>query len=81
VVANVDAQPNQDPARVKELLVAQVTAPVRWEQSVRYLAAAGVARAFELGSGAVLAGLVKRTAPTVKVATIGEPHEVKNAEV
>ena len=61
---------------MKELLVRQVTAPVRWEESVQALAAAGVDRALELGSGAVLAGLVKRIAPTIKVTTIGEPHEV-----
>jgi len=77
VVANVTAEPTQDPARIKELLVQQVTAPVRWEESVQTIAKLGVERAFELGSGAVLKGLVKRIAPTVEVTTIGEPHEVK----
>jgi [acyl-carrier-protein] S-malonyltransferase len=77
VVANVTAEPTQDPARIKELLVQQVTAPVRWEESVQCIAKLGIARAFELGSGAVLKGLVKRIAPNVEVTTIGEPHEVK----
>jgi [acyl-carrier-protein] S-malonyltransferase len=77
VVANVDAQPNQDARRVRELLVAQVTAPVRWEACVQKLAELGATRGLELGSGSVLAGLVKRIAPGIKVTTIGEPHEVE----
>jgi [acyl-carrier-protein] S-malonyltransferase len=80
VVANVDAAPNTDAARVKDLLVKQVTASVRWEESVQRLAAMGATRGLELGAGSVLAGLVKRTAPGIKVTTIGEPHEVKGYE-
>jgi [acyl-carrier-protein] S-malonyltransferase len=76
VVANVDAQLNTQAARIKALLVKQVTAPVRWEESVTKVAELGATRGLELGSGAVLAGLVKRIAPTIKVTTIGEPHEV-----
>ena len=76
VYTNVEAAPNRDAARVKELLIKQVTAPVRWEESVQALAKAGVTRAYELGSGAVLKGLVKRIAPAIEITTIGEPHEV-----
>jgi [acyl-carrier-protein] S-malonyltransferase len=77
VVANVTAEPNQDPATIRRLLVEQVTAPVRWEESVQVIAKLGVTRAYELGSGAVLKGLVKRIAETIEVTTIGEPHEVE----
>jgi [acyl-carrier-protein] S-malonyltransferase len=77
VVANVTAEPTQDPSTIKRLLVEQVTAPVRWEESVQKLAALGTQRAFELGSGAVLKGLVKRIAETIDITTIGEPHEVE----
>jgi len=77
VVSNVEAAPNADAARIKDLLVRQVTAPVRWEESVQAIAQAGVTRALELGSGAVLRGLVKRVAETIDVTTIGEPHEVE----
>lgn len=76
VVANVTAAPTQDPAELKALLVEQVTAPVRWEESIRAVAAGGVTRAYELGAGSVLRGLVKRIAETIDVTTIGEPHEV-----
>jgi len=77
VVANVTAEPTQDPAAIKRLLVEQVTSPVRWEESVQKLAALGVTRAYELGSGAVLKGLIKRIAETIAITTIGEPHEVE----
>jgi [acyl-carrier-protein] S-malonyltransferase len=77
VVANVTAEPTQDPDRLKELLVRQVTAPVRWEESIQTIEKLGVARAYELGSGAVLKGLVKRIAPSIEITTIGEPHEVE----
>jgi [acyl-carrier-protein] S-malonyltransferase len=77
VVANVTAEPTQDPARIKELLIQQVTAPVRWEGSIQAIAALGVTRAYELGSGSVLKGLVKRIAGAINTTTIGEPHEVK----
>ena len=63
VVANFDARPNTDVARVKELLVRQVDGPVRWEESVRHMAASGITHALEIGPGKVLAGLVKRNAP------------------
>ncbi len=76
VVANVTAEPTTDPVTIKQLLVEQVTAPVRWEESVRALAQAGVTRAYELGAGSVLRGLVKRIAETIDTTTIGEPHEV-----
>jgi [acyl-carrier-protein] S-malonyltransferase len=76
VIANVTAEATQDPARIKELLIAQVTASVRWEESIQLAAKMGVSRAYELGSGAVLKGLVKRIADGIEVTTIGEPHEV-----
>lgn len=77
VLANVTAEPTQDPAQIKQLLIQQVTASVRWEESVQRLAALGVTRAYELGAGAVLKGLVKRIAETIEVTTVGEPHEVQ----
>lgn len=81
VVANVDAEPNQDPARVKELLVRQVTGAVRWEDSVKKLGALGITRAVELGSGSVLRGLARRITREIKVTTVGEPHEIAKLEI
>ena len=48
IVANVDAQPNVDPVRVKELLVRQVDGAVRWEQAVRFMVEHGVTHALEM---------------------------------
>lgn len=62
VVTNVEAKPNQDAARVRDLLVRQVSAPVRWEESVACMVSLGVDRYVEIGPGKVLAGLVKRMA-------------------
>jgi [acyl-carrier-protein] S-malonyltransferase len=72
IVANFDAQPNSDPARVKELLVRQVDGAVRWEQAVRFMHAQGVTHALEIGPGKVLAGLVKRIAKDIKVLSVGD---------
>ena len=77
VVANVTAEPTRDPAAIRQLLVQQVTAPVRWEESVQTLARLGVKRAYELGAGSTLKGLVKRIADQIETTTIGEPHEVE----
>lgn len=60
VWSNVDAKPHTDPAEIRELLVRQVVYPVRWEETIRGLLAAGVERFYEIGPGRVLAGLLKR---------------------
>jgi [acyl-carrier-protein] S-malonyltransferase len=73
IIANVDAAPNSDPARVRSLLVRQVDGPVRWEESIRSMAGAGVDRALEIGPGKVLAGLVKRIAKEVRVLSVSDP--------
>lgn len=76
VIANVDAAANTDAARVKQLLVAQITGRVRWEASVRTAVHMGVRRCLELGHGKVLAGLIKRIAPEVPVTPIGGPEDL-----
>jgi [acyl-carrier-protein] S-malonyltransferase len=76
VVANVLAQPITDPAAVIRALVRQVTGTVRWRESVAFMAAAGVTTIYEVGSGKVLAGLIKRIADTVTVSSIGTPEDV-----
>ena len=77
VVSNVEAKPNQDAARVKELLEQQVTAPVRWEESVRCLAGLGVAAVVEVGAGNVLSGLVRRITPEITVHAAGDPESIE----
>jgi len=62
VISNVEAKPYQEPERVKPLLVRQVCAPVRWDESVEAMANLGVERFIEIGPGKVLSGLIKRIA-------------------
>jgi [acyl-carrier-protein] S-malonyltransferase len=72
IVANFDAQPNQDETRAKELLVRQVDGAVRWEQAVRYMHENGVTHAIEIGPGRVLAGLCKRIAKELRVLSVSD---------
>ena len=58
VYQNVDARPHTDPAEIKANLIAQLTAPVRWTQSVQNVIADGATEFIELGPGKVLQGLV-----------------------
>lgn len=58
VYQNVDAKPHTDPAEIKANLVAQLTAPVRWTQTVRNMIADGATEFVEVGPGKVLQGLV-----------------------
>ncbi|MDE5657343.1 MAG: [acyl-carrier-protein] S-malonyltransferase, partial [Muribaculaceae bacterium] len=60
VYKNVDALPHTDPAEIKANLVAQLTAPVRWTQTVRNMVADGATEFIELGPGKVLQGLVAK---------------------
>nr|WP_298038349.1 ACP S-malonyltransferase [uncultured Desulfuromonas sp.] len=76
VVTNVEASPNQEAGRIKELLVAQVSAPVRWEESVRAMLGLGVERFVEIGPGRVLAGLIKRIAKGTAVQNLQDVKDL-----
>ena len=76
VVANFDATPNSDPSRVKQLLVEQVTGAVRWEECVRAIVAMGITSGLELGTGAVVRGLVRRIDRALDVRSVGEPKDI-----
>jgi [acyl-carrier-protein] S-malonyltransferase len=76
LVANVLARPTQDPAEIVRGLVEQVTGTVRWRESVLFMAEAGVTTFYEVGSGKVLSGLVKRIAEGASGVSIGTPEEV-----
>ncbi|HJE38697.1 MAG: [acyl-carrier-protein] S-malonyltransferase [Candidatus Amulumruptor caecigallinarius] len=67
VYQNVDAKPHTDPAEIKANLVAQLTAPVRWTQSVQHMVADGATEFVELGPGKVLQGLVGKISRDVAV--------------
>lgn len=63
IYPNVSATATTDPARLKTLLIEQLTAPVRWRQTLEAMWADGIRTFYELGPGNVLSGLVRRTLP------------------
>lgn len=78
VIANATAASNVDTMQVKPLLVAQVCAPVLWEQSVSHMTGQGVSRFVEIGPGKVLSGLVKRITKEVDTANIADLDGLKS---
>lgn len=78
VVSNVEARPNQDPARVVDLLVRQVCAPVQWTDSVQTMVDLGVTRFIELGPGKVLIGLIKRLARGSELGNVEDCASLKS---
>lgn len=77
VVSNVEAEPNSDSDRLQELLVSQVSAPVRWDASVARMAELGVEKFVEIGPGKVLSGLVKRITKTATSCNIEDVASLK----
>ena len=77
LVANVSAAKASDPVEIRDALVAQVTATVRWRESVQEMVALGVDSFVELGTGKVLAGLVKRIAPDAATFSAGSPADIE----
>lgn len=76
VVANIDAQPRTTAAAAIDALVAQVSSPVRWEDTVRFLAAAGVTTYIEVGPGTVLSGLVRKIQKDATVHSVQTPQDL-----
>ncbi|KPL54879.1 ACP S-malonyltransferase [Prosthecomicrobium hirschii] len=79
LISNVLAAPINDPDEIRRRLVEQVTGTVRWRESVQWLAANGVTRLVEIGSGKVLTGLVKRIADGVEGLAVNTPDDVAKA--
>jgi [acyl-carrier-protein] S-malonyltransferase len=69
VYQNVNASPVTDPAEIRRNLVAQLTAPVKWTQTVQKMTADGATHFIEVGPGKVLQGLVKKISPSVEAAS------------
>jgi len=78
LIANVTAAKATGPEQIRGLLVQQVTATVRWRESVQAMMELGVDSFVELGSGKVLAGLVKRIAPDAATHSVGSPADIEN---
>ena len=77
VVTNVTAAPEKEPEVLRGLLVDQVTAPVRWRESVERLKAEGIEEIVEVGAGRVLSGLVRRIDRDFALRNIAEPADLE----
>ncbi|MGE0362047.1 MAG: ACP S-malonyltransferase [Vicinamibacterales bacterium] len=73
VVANVDAEPKRDADAAIAALIRQVSAPVRWEASVRRLVSDGVTAYVEVGPGTVLSGLIRKVARQAAIVNLDQP--------
>ncbi len=80
VVANVDAEPKRTAREAIEALVAQVSAPVRWEAVVRRLASEGVTTYVEVGPGTALSGLVRKIHREASTASFSCPEDLGRVE-
>ncbi len=78
VVTNTEARANSDSARVADILVEQVVSPVRWAESLNFLAESGVSDFLEVGPSKVLSGLVKRTLKGVRCGGIEKLEELND---
>ena len=76
VVSNVEAEVNLSADRVKALLTEQAVRPVRWEESIKKLAALGCTRVLEIGPGKVLKGLIKRIVSDLEVDNFEAPADL-----
>ncbi|TVP49698.1 MAG: [acyl-carrier-protein] S-malonyltransferase [Gemmatimonadales bacterium] len=77
VISNVTARPVTDPGEARELLVEQLTSPVRWAESVQAMVEMGVDRFVELGPGNVLTGLNRRNAKGVPSTSLQNPADLE----
>ncbi len=76
IVANITARPVESPSDIRSLLVKQVTGRVRWTESIDYMAREGGDKFIEVGTGRVLAGLIKRIAKEATIMSLGEPGDI-----
>ena len=76
-IANVNAQQITDKDQIKGLLEAQVSSPVRWEQTLYELEKMGVDTIIEVGPGRTIAGFVRKTVPSIKVIGVSSPEDVE----
>jgi [acyl-carrier-protein] S-malonyltransferase len=79
VVANVTAEPVEDPEKIKELLIQQLVNPVRWFESVEQMGKMGAELYLEVGPGNVLRGLMRRIAPQAEILGVDGVEELEAA--
>ena len=79
ILHNADVKPHTDTASIKEILIQQLVSPVRWVDTIRAFAAAGMTHVVECGPGKVLAGLNKRIDPSLQQLSLLDSEAIKQA--
>ena len=78
IISNVTAKDENEPSKIKNLLVDQITSQVRWRESINYMINKGVTNFLEIGPGKVLSGLVKKIDKNVKIDYINTIDDINN---
>ncbi|MCH8027623.1 MAG: ACP S-malonyltransferase [candidate division Zixibacteria bacterium] len=78
VIANVTAKPAESSAEIKQLLVAQITSPVKWSQTMSYLVSNDCTNVIEIGPGKVLAGMAKRDMSAEKITNLDTIKDIES---
>ncbi len=76
-IPNVNATPITDKAQIKDLLKAQVSSPVMWEDTLRELEKMGVDTIIEVGPGRTIAGFVRKTVSSIRVIGVSTPEDIE----
>ena len=77
IISNVTASPENDPEKIKQLLIDQIEKPVRWREIVEFMLQSGVKKFIEIGPGKVLSGLVKRINREAELLQINDIEDLK----
>ena len=78
IVSNVTAKETKDPYEIKDLLIRQIESPVKWRESILYMANKGVKKFVEIGPGKILSGLIKRIDRNLELISVNDIDDIKN---
>lgn len=78
VYTNADTTPITGKDEIRDALSRQLVSPVKWEMLIRNMVKDGVTKFYEIGSGKVLTGLIKKTEPSVEVYNVSTYEDIKN---
>jgi [acyl-carrier-protein] S-malonyltransferase len=78
IISNVEATPENDPKKIKNLLVEQICSKVRWRESILYMVNNDINEFIEIGPGKILSGLVKRISKDVKTTSLNSVKDITN---
>ena len=77
LVANVSAEAVSDPEAIRKLLIEQITASVRWRESVLWMSGEGVSEIWEIGAGKALSGMVRRINRDITCRNVAQPEDIR----